>query len=169
MFDNVYEIKQDFNPLLKEPNIKPVLISIKNTQDNDPVERVHQVILNMLVSKYLVNKFFDHIYTWGETLEYIAWAIRDSYHLNIMVSPFQGVVGRYMLFNLASAVYWRVVTASNQRQVDMDNDRENSSRVTHYCAMGDQVYVEITGIYRKLDYKKQGPYIITEVFTNGTV
>ena len=31
------------------------------------------------------------------------------------------------------------------------------------------VYVEITGIYRKLDYRKQGTYRITEFFTNGTV
>ena len=38
----------------------------------------------------------------------------------------------------------------------------------HDYAIGDQVYVEMTGIYRKLDYKKQGLYIITEVLTNGT-
>ena len=28
--------------------------------------------------------------------------------------------------------------------------------------------MEMTGIYRKLYYKKQGPYIIIEVFKNGT-
>ena len=39
----------------------------------------------------------------------------------------------------------------------------------HDYAIGNIVYVEMTGIYCKLDYKKQGPYIITEVFTNGTV
>ena len=27
----------------------------------------------------------------------------------------------------------------------------------------------MTGIYRKIDHKKQGRYIITEVFTNGKV
>ena len=39
----------------------------------------------------------------------------------------------------------------------------------HDYAIGDQVYVEMTGIYHKLDYKKQGPNIIKELFTNGTV
>ena len=39
----------------------------------------------------------------------------------------------------------------------------------HAYEIGDLVYVKITGIYRKLDYSKQGPYRITEVFTNGTV
>ena len=39
----------------------------------------------------------------------------------------------------------------------------------HDYAIGDIVYIEMTGIYCKLYFKKQVPYIITEVFTNGTV
>ena len=74
-----------------------------------------------------------------------------------------------MLFNLESAVDWRVVTAENQSQIDIDNVRENANRVTHDYAVGDQVYVEMTGIYRNLDYRTQGPYKITDVFTNITV
>ena len=64
---------------------------------------------------------------------------------------------------------WRVVTAANQHQVEIDKFREKSRRVTHDYAIGDQVYVEMTGIYLKLGYKKKGPYRITKVFKNGTV
>ena len=39
----------------------------------------------------------------------------------------------------------------------------------HDYVIGDQVYVEMTGIYLKLTYRKHKPYRITEVFTNGTV
>ena len=53
-------------------------------------------------------------------------------------------------------------------QVEIDNVRENYRRVMHDYAIGDRVYVEMTGIYCRLDYKKQGPYITTEVFTSGT-
>ena len=67
-----------------------------------------------------------------------------------MATPGQAFFGRYMLFNLESAVNWRVVTAENQRQVDIDNFRENAKRVTHDYAIGNQVYVEMTSIYRKL-------------------
>ena len=74
-----------------------------------------------------------------------------------------------MLFNLASVIDWRVVTAAKQRQLDVDNVRENDRQFTHYYTIGNRVYVEMTGIYRKLDYKKKGLYRITEVFTNGTV
>ena len=87
------------------------------------MEQLHQVILNMLVTKYPDKKVFEHIDTWGETLAYIAWEIRASYHLTIMATPVQTIVGRYMLFNLASVVDWRVATAANQRKVDTDNVR----------------------------------------------
>ena len=42
----------------------------------------------------------------------------------------------------------------------MDNVKENAKWVMHDYAIGKLVYVEMTGIYRKLDYKKQGPYRI---------
>ena len=42
-------------------------------------------------------------------------------------------------------------------------------RVSHDYSVGNLVYAENTGIYRKLYYDKQGPYRINEVFTNGTV
>ena len=57
-----------------------------------------------------------------------------------MATPDQSVFGRYVLFNLASVVYWQVVTAANQRQVDIDNFRENSRKVTHDYKIGDQLY-----------------------------
>ena len=76
---------------------------------------------------------------------------------------------RYVLFNLISIVYWRIVISRRQPQVDIDNVCENSRQFRHYYAMGDIVYVEKTYIYRKLDYKKQGPYITTEFFINVTV
>ena len=80
VFDNGSEFKRDFTPFLKDLDIKPILTKIKNPQDNAPVERVHQVILNMIVAKDIDDKIFDNIYPWGETLASIAWAIIASYH-----------------------------------------------------------------------------------------
>ena len=72
-----------------------------------------------------------------------------------------------MLFNLASVVDRQVETTARKRQVDIDNVRENAKQVTHDYPIEDQVYVKMTGIYRKIDHSKQGPYRITEVFTNS--
>ena len=121
MFDNGSEFKQDFTALLKDFDINPNITSVKNPQANAPVGRVHQVILIMLVTKYLDKKFFDYIYTWGETLATIAWAIIASYHRTIMATPGQTFFGRDMLFNLKSVVDWRVVTAANKCRVNIDN------------------------------------------------
>ena len=51
-----------------------------------------------------------------------------------------------MIFNLESVIDWQVITAEKQRQVDLDNVRENSRQVTHDYAMGNPVYVEMTVI-----------------------
>ena len=60
------------------------------------MNRVHQVILNMIVTKDIDNKFFDHIDPWDKTLAYTSLTIRPSYHSTIMATPGQAVFVRYM-------------------------------------------------------------------------
>ena len=67
----------------------------------------------------------------------IAWAIRASYHHTIMTTPGQAVFGGDILFNLASVLYWIVVTTAKQCQVYIDDVRENYRRVTHDYAICD--------------------------------
>jgi len=74
-----------------------------------------------------------------------------------------------MIFNLSTVVDWRAITLRKQKQVDRDNLRENARRITHDYAEQDKVYVTPDGINRKLDYRKKGPYTITQIYTNGTV
>ena len=114
MFDNGSEFKRDFTHLLKYFYIKLVSTTVKNPQSNTPVELVHQVILNMLVTKYPDNKVFKHIYPWDENLSYIAWVIRASCHHTIIATQVQDVFVKDMTLNLTSVVYWTVVTAVKQ-------------------------------------------------------
>ena len=123
----------------------------------------------MIVTKDLANKVFDYIDPWGETLAYISWEIRDSYHLTIKATPGQAVFGREIIFNLTSVVDWQVITAGKQQQLYIDDFQENARQDRYDYAIGDIVYVEMTGIYRRLDYKKQVPYRITEILINGIV
>ena len=106
IFVNVYAFKRDLTTLLNDFDIKTVLKTIKKPQANDPVERLHQVILYILINKYISNKFFDYINPWGENLSYTAWATRDSYHHTVQDKPFQNLFGREIIFNLASVIYW---------------------------------------------------------------
>ena len=118
------------------------------------MERVHEVILNTLVTNDLDNMVVDHIYPWSETLASISWEIRASYHRAVMATPIQAVFGRDMLCNLMPVVNWQVVTAAKDWQVDIDNVQENDRWIMHDYAIGNWVYVEINGIYLKLDYNK---------------
>ena len=65
------------------------------------MERIHQVILNMLATKDIDNKVFNYIDPWGENLAYISWEIRAYYYHNIMAAPVQDVFVRDTIFNLA--------------------------------------------------------------------
>ena len=105
LFDNGSTLLKDFNIIL-------VSMSVKNPQANAPVERVHQVILNILFTKDIDNRVFYHIDPWGGTLASIAWEIRASHKCTTMVTPGQTVFGGDMLLNLTSVIDWRVVTAA---------------------------------------------------------
>ena len=56
-----------------------------------------------------------------------------------MATPGQAFFGKDILFNLTSVIDWRVATAAKQRQVDIDNVKENAKRVTHDYTTGDRV------------------------------
>ena len=95
----------------------------------------------MFVTKYIDTKVFDSTDQWGENLASIAWDIRNFYHCTIQATPSQSVFGRDMIFNLTSVIYWIVITDGTHQQL-------------HDYVIGNLVYVEMNGIYHKLDYKK---------------
>ena len=92
--------------MLKGTDIKPVLMTVKNPQDSSLVEWVHQVIFNMLVTRDIDKKFFDYIYTCGNTLTYISWTIISSNIHTIGTKTVHDVFARDMIFNITSVIDW---------------------------------------------------------------
>ena len=169
IYDNGTEFKKNFQPLLKDFAIKPTCTSIKNPQANAILERIHQVVGSMLKTKDLVEVVFDVVDLWSEILASIAYAVRCSYHSTLKGTPGQLVFGRDMLLDLKYEPNYQQVWADKQRRINYDNIRENSKRTQYDYKVGGYAYVLRDGNYRKLEGDKQGPYRITEVFTNGTV
>ena len=64
IFDNGNEFKKDYFPLIKNFSIKPTPTSIKNPQANSILERVHQVLRNMLRTKNLQKYDFGDMDPW---------------------------------------------------------------------------------------------------------
>ena len=61
LFDNGSEFKKDFVPILRDWSIKPQCTTIKNPQSNSPVERIHQVLRHMFLTKNLRVQTFNYI------------------------------------------------------------------------------------------------------------
>ena len=96
----------NFVVLLKDFDIKPTPTTVENPQGNSPVERVHQVVQNMIKTKELDKFIFDFIDAWGEILSSVAWARRASYHSTLQATPAELVFGRDMLFNIKKVINW---------------------------------------------------------------
>ena len=169
IFDNGSEFKMHFVTLLKDFDIKPKPTTVENPQGNAPVERIHQVVHNMVKTKELDKFIFDYIDPWGEILSSIGWAIRASYHSTLQATPAELVFGRDMLFNLKKAINWKAITENKRKQIARDNIRENSVRIPHEYKVGDEVLRLKKGIKRKYSKHKSDPYQVTAIHTNGTV
>ena len=58
VFDNGSEFKKYFVPLLKYWSIKTKCTTIKNPQSNSPIEKIHQVLRHMLLTKTCLNRLW---------------------------------------------------------------------------------------------------------------
>jgi hypothetical protein len=111
------EFKKDFQPPIENFDVKPKCTTVENPQANAPVERVYQVIQNMIRTNDLSNRIFDYMDPWGEILSSIARAIRALYHSTLGATPAQLVFGRDMIFNIKTIVDWKTITTSKQKQI----------------------------------------------------
>ena len=123
----------------------------------------------MLKTKDLVNVEFDELDMWNPILASIAYAIRCSHHSTLKATPGQLVFGRDMLLDLKFEPNYNEMWAKKEKRINYDNVRENSKRAYHDYKVNEYVYIIRDGQYRKLEGDKQGPFQITEVFSNGTV
>ena len=99
----------------------------------------------------------------------VAWAIRSTYHTVLKTTPGAAVFGRDMLFNIPFLADWTEIGRRRQILADKGNIRENKRRVDFDYAVGQKVLLIKDGISRKAEDKNDGPYVITQVHTNGKV
>ena len=74
-----------------------------------------------------------------------------------------------MLFDIPYLADWKAIGQRRQVAVDRDNVRENKRRIEYDYTVGQQVLVRKDGTLRKAEKRYLGPYVITQVHTNGTV
>ena len=151
-----------------EYGIKAKPITVRNPQANAIVERVHQVIGNMIRTFELEQNYLDETDPWGGILAATAFAVRSTYHTTLQATPGQLVFGRDMIFNIKHVADWEAIKQRKQKIINQNNARENKKRLKHNYNVNDMVLLERHDA-REYESPYLGPFKITEVYTNGTV
>ena len=73
------------------------------------MERVHQVLDNMLRTKNLQKYDFDDIVTWSEVLGSVVWAICNTYHTALQAPSGQLVFVRDILLKIKFVGDWEAI------------------------------------------------------------
>ena len=73
------------------------------------------------------------------------------------------------MFNLSHAADWSEIWKTHQKLAKRDNIRENTRRIDTDYQVGQKFLIRNDEIIRKSQNVKVGPFVITEVHTNGTV
>ena len=107
------------------------------------MERVHQVLGNMLRCKNIPSLDLDPEDPWTELLNSIAWAIRSTHHTTLGATPAQLVFGRDMVHPIAHIAEWDLIRARKQRIINLSNQKENNGRVEHTYQVGDKAWINI--------------------------
>ncbi len=143
-------------------------ITTRNPQSNAIVERVHQVIGNIIRSFELQTNYLDEEDPWTGILSATAFAVQSTYHTTLQKSPGQLVFGRDMMFNIKHIADWEYIRERKQSIISKNNKAENAKRIPHVYKSGDKVMLKI-GTENKYEQPYSGPHQIIKVNNNGTV
>ena len=140
----------------------------KNPQSNAIIERIHQVISNMIKTFELENIPLDPKDPWSGILAATAYAVRSTYHTTLQATPGQLVYGRDMIFNIKHVANWQAIKERKQKLINKNNERENKKRIKHTYQVDEKVLL-IRHDARKYERPYDGPYRVKKVNTNGTL
>jgi hypothetical protein len=157
IYDNGSEFKLNFEYLCETYGSKLKPTTVKNPQANAILERLHQVLGQMLRTSELdmaktitpddVNVFLNNV----------AWAICSTYHTVLKASPGAAIFGRNMLFDIPFIADWNKIGDYRQRQTDLSTASKNSKQIDCDYKVSNKVLVTQEGILRKAEspYSKE--------------
>jgi hypothetical protein len=162
-------IGKDFQKMIKNDyGIKGKPITVRNPQANAIVERVHQVIGNIIRTFELEDNYLDEEDPWKGILSATAFAICSTFHTTLNHTPGQLVFGRDMIFNIKHKANWEFIRQKKQNLIDKNNERENAGRIPHVYNIGDKVLLK-RGTENKYEAPYTGPFLVEQINNNGTV
>ena len=167
--DNGSEFKLLFEQMCKNYGLKSKPSSAYNPQSsNGIVERVHQVLNNILRTSELEKRELNERDPWSEFMAAVGFAIRSTYHMVLQTTPGQLVFRRDMILPAPFEPDWEAIKARRQAEINRNNTRENKDRVKYEHKPGDKVLYIIPCKQAKLKNPRTGPHLLCKVNNNGT-
>jgi transposase InsO family protein len=120
-FDNGSEFKSVFEEMCDNLGIKCIPTTSYNPQGNSIIERIHQVMGNMLRAFKLEERELDPDDPWNEFLQACAFGIRSAFHTTLQASPGQLVFGRDMIHDIRFQANWDRIKNNKQKFIANSN------------------------------------------------
>lgn len=164
-------IGNEFQLMLQRHGIKDVPTTSRNPQGNSVCERMHQSVANVLRTILNDNRAQNQehaVQAVENALATTMYATRCSVSRALDSSPGELVFRRDMFVDIPVMV--DLLTIQEKRQVMIDNNlrRQNEKRREFQYQVGGEVLIKAVDP-SKMQEKAHGPYVITQVYTNGTV
>jgi transposase InsO family protein len=105
-FDNGSEFKSVFKEMCDNLGITCRPTTSYNPQGNSIIERIYQVMGNMLRAFELEERELDPDDTWNEFLQACDFGIRSTFHTPLQASPGQLLFGRDMIHDIRFQANW---------------------------------------------------------------
>ena len=165
-------IGEEFQRKLVQWGIDDVPTTSKNATANAICERMHLTVGNILRTRFN-NNVAPNV---AEAQQAVKDALAAANHaMRCAVSkslanntPGEVVFGRDMLLNIPVIIDLMDIQNKRQLQIDENLRRQNAKRREYDYRIGHQVLLKVPNP-NKLDPRYQGPFVITQVYTNGTV
>jgi hypothetical protein len=129
MYDNRSEFKLHFEYLCESYGITCKPTMLKNPRANGILERVHQVIGQMLRTAELDMADLVTPDDVNVSLDNASWAISSTYHTVLKASPGAAIFGCDMLFNIPFVVDCHKIGEQRQSLTNRGNQGENAKRI----------------------------------------
>ena len=145
-------------------------ISPRNPQANSVLERIHQVIGNMIKTFRIYDREdLDEQDPWSGILAAIMFGVRATYHTTLEATPMQLVFQRDAILPIDYQPDWSKIQNNKRKRIELNNARENKSRIPHEYKVGDMILITRNKRSKHGEREKDGPYLIVNVNNNGTV
>ena len=160
-----------FQQMLYRTHINGRPITVKNPQANSICERMHQAVGNSLrvMTTYNPPQIIEDANQLVDTaIANAIFAARSSLHSGLQTTPGGLAFGRDMILDIPLIADLEFIQQNRQQLIDQRLIKQNLKRFSYDYIIGEKV---LKLIYKpdKLQPRAEGPYLIEQVHTNGTL